>query len=198
MWSFVQIGQELILKDLSRSQHRPIKCRRTSLICAEFAGCRTWPRQFHNKAICEFVRIGQELNELSRSQHRPIRCRRTLLICTEIAGCRTWPRQCHNKAICEVSSKSVKNWSSYRVHNVTVTDGRTQPKTISPTFAPTGYKNRPLICTGYPVHIRSSLERICTGYPVPIQHEMFFFCITEHLCHSFPVSVICISSVTLL
>jgi hypothetical protein len=64
-----------------------------------------------------FVRIGQELKHLACSQHRPIRCQLTSLICAEIASCRTWPRQCH-KAICEVLSKSVKNWRSYRIHNI--------------------------------------------------------------------------------
>jgi hypothetical protein len=218
IWSFVPIGKEF--KDLSRSQHWPIRCRRTSLICTEIAGYRTWPRQCHNKAICEvssesvknwriyrihnidqsdagaphyytrkllavelgrdnvtkrpylkfrpnrsriegvitfttstnqmpshlinmygncwlsnltgtmsqqghmwsFVQIGQELKELSHSQHRPIRCRRTSLIYTKIAGCRTWPRQCHNKVISEVSTESVKNWRSYRIHNIDQSD----------------------------------------------------------------------------
>jgi hypothetical protein len=132
MWSFVRIGQEW--KELSCSQHRPIRCRRTSLICAEIAGCQTWPRQCHNKAICEGSSKSVKnwrsyrVHNIDQS-HRPIRCRRNSLICAKIAGCRTWPRQIHKKAICEVSSESIKNWRSYRVHNVTVTDARTDGRT---------------------------------------------------------------------
>jgi hypothetical protein len=135
-WSFVQIGQEL--KELSRSQHRPIRCWLTSLICADYlinmrrncwlSNLAETMSQGHNWSFVQigqelkewlhsqqqghewsFVQIGQELNELSHSQHRPIICWLTSLICAEIAGCRTWPRQCHKKAICEVEFKSVKN-----------------------------------------------------------------------------------------